>query len=69
MGERLAKEVQAIFRAKFEQLPSWHEGGQQAGSFSDHEVIGLLAETIGALQETVLYIAREIDDPPRLNEP
>jgi hypothetical protein len=67
MGERLAKEVDAIFKAKIEQRPPWQKMTQEGGA-SAADAPELLLATIGALREVVLYIAREVDDPPRRDD-
>jgi hypothetical protein len=64
MGERLAKDVEALFKAKVEQRPEWHRMMQKRG-LSAKEAPAMLAVLFGALKEAVVYVAREVDDPPR----
>ncbi len=63
MGERLAKDVEALFKAKVEQRPEWHRMMQKRG-LSAKEAPAMLAVLFGALKEAVVYVAREVDDPP-----
>jgi hypothetical protein len=62
MGERLAKEVDAIYKARMEQGPAWHEGFAR-GDFTAEEAIPLVFEAIGALHATLVHLAGQIDDP------
>ncbi len=64
MGERLAKDVEALFTARVEQRPAWRRM-MQKGSISPQEAVPLLVELFGALKEAVVFVAREVDDPPR----
>lgn len=64
MGERLAKDVEALFTARVEQRPAWRRMMQKR-SISPQEAVPLLVELFGALKEAVVYVAREVDDPPR----
>lgn len=62
MGERLAREADAIYKAKVEQGEAWHAAFRQGGVTTE-EVVPMLAEAIGALREMILFLAREVDDP------
>jgi hypothetical protein len=68
MGERLAKEVEAILRAKVEQSPIWKKGPQQGG-FTPKDATMVLGDMYEALREVVVYLASEVDDPPRTDKP
>ncbi|HXN36415.1 MAG TPA: hypothetical protein VN892_00090 [Solirubrobacteraceae bacterium] len=64
MGERLAKEADALLKAKIEQNPLWHKAMQE-GSTTPAETTKLMLALFRALQEVVLHIAREVEDLPR----
>ena len=64
MGEQLAREADALLKAKIEQIPLWHKAMQE-GSTTPGETSHLLLSLFGALREVVLYVAREVDDLPR----
>jgi hypothetical protein len=58
----LAKDVNALFK-----MPLWHKAMAEEG-LSGSDAPALLGEMFGALREVVLYIASEIDDPPRRDD-
>jgi hypothetical protein len=68
MGERLAKEADALYKAKIEQSPLWHKAMRERGLTSS-EALELTIEMTSVLREVVLHIAREVEDPPRRDQP
>ena len=64
MARNLEKEIDALFRAKLEQLPAWHKTTSRPGdevlSFKDG--LDLLYGMIRNHREIILRLAREIDD-------
>jgi len=67
MGQRLAKDVQAIFEAKVDQDPMWHRAIAEGG-LNTPEVIEFLLGLSGALREAIVYLAGELPDPSRAKE-
>jgi hypothetical protein len=67
MGERLEKDVDAILKATTEQQPKWHRA-TETGGISPHDALPLLIALFGAMRDAVLFLAREIEDPPRSND-
>lgn len=67
MGEQLAKDVKALLKANLEQRPEWHKAMEKGGAPTNRDAVRLLNQMFGALRETILFLAREIDDPPRNN--
>lgn len=67
MGERLAKEADALFKAKVEQVPLWHKA-QQEGGVTNADAPELLLAMTGVIREVVLWIAGQVDDPPRRHQ-
>jgi hypothetical protein len=68
MGERLAKEVDAILKAKIEQSPLWGRAMREGG-VRPEDAPRLLFAMANTLREVIIYVAREVDDLPRANEP
>jgi hypothetical protein len=68
MGERLAKEVDAILKAKIEQSPLWRRAIREGGARPE-DAPELLFTMANTLREVVLFVAREVDDLPRADKP
>lgn len=68
MGERLAREAESLFKAKVEQVPLWQKAMQQGGT-TLAETPELLLALFGVMREVVLYVASEVDDPSRSDNP
>ncbi len=68
MGERLAKEVEAVFRARFEQLESWN-AVLRTGTLTLGELTPFMVDMTTLLRDMIIYLARQVDDPPGPNEP
>lgn len=66
MGDRLAKEVEAIYKARPERSDEWQVAMKEGLTIGNAPAF--LVEVTAALQEALVYLAREVDDPPRLNE-
>jgi hypothetical protein len=66
MGERLAHEIDALFKAKVEESPPWRKGVAASGDevgLTEHEMTELIVHMVGAVREAVIHLAREVDDP------
>jgi hypothetical protein len=61
MGERLAKELGAVWKAKVEQVPEFHNA--MAGGADTREVITLLLELVWQMHESMVWLAGQVDDP------
>jgi hypothetical protein len=68
MGERLAKDVEALFAASVEQRPEWRRI-RERGNTSPQAAVPVLVEMLTAMKTALLFIAREVDDAPRGEEP
>jgi hypothetical protein len=68
VGDRLAKDLDALYRAKAEQMQTWREGLDR-GEIGIEDAVPVLFELCGVLKDLIVRLASEIDDPPRRNEP
>jgi len=68
MGERLAKDVEALFAASVEQRPEWRRM-RAMENIDPEDVPRVLVGLFGALMEAIIFLAREVDDFPRRDDP
>lgn len=71
MPPNLEKRIDALFRARLEQLPVWHDAmdDKDRDRLSLPETLDLVVGAIGVLREITLQLAREIDNLAARQEP
>jgi hypothetical protein len=61
MPQELEREIEALLRAKTEQIPLWHETVDQGIGANLQQGVELAFALLGVHREIILRLARELD--------